>query len=126
HITCVGLTGLWLQGAISLPSIHELVKKLPRLTYLSVKCSPPSDSDGEIPIPASDAPNAVEPLDTRISRLSVGYSGLGVSFEQQMALRMHFMLKMPSLRELGVMQMYMADLAGFVKAYAQQYPHLTK
>ncbi|KAJ2713291.1 hypothetical protein H4R19_002324 [Coemansia spiralis] len=123
-IAFTGLTGLVAGVPISADMVLDIIGKLPRLATLIVLRSTSEPIQADIAIPGPGKCHPIEPLGTKLQRLSYGQQDTYELSRANIGLYQYLLLKHPSLQWFDAGDERKRMLAPFVKAYRRRYPHL--
>ncbi|KAJ2715278.1 hypothetical protein H4R19_001288 [Coemansia spiralis] len=124
RIAFTGLTMLTIGRPISADMLLDIIGKLPRLATLIAVRSTRDPIQADIAIPSPGECHPIEPLGTKLQRLSYGQLDGSSLTCANIALYQYLLLKHPSLRWFGTRSKLRRMLVPFVKAYSEWYPHL--
>ncbi|KAJ2782009.1 hypothetical protein H4R18_002514, partial [Coemansia javaensis] len=119
------LTGLHMAAAIGVDAMFDLIKRLPRLTELSLSRVKFEDTPRTYELPsASDF--VVEPLNTRLRDVAVAFERKCDFAELGVQATAHLLLRIPTLARLASSAFQLHAYEGFFEALVQQYPRLAQ
>ncbi|PIA18839.1 hypothetical protein COEREDRAFT_84793 [Coemansia reversa NRRL 1564] len=125
-IEYISLTCLRIKAPISVDTMLAFIKRLRKLSSLSLYGLALDNIQSDITIPevSLHSQNHLEPLDTNIKEISICYITGGYRSQEIVQVSAYLMLKIPSLRRFAIVHTLCKPLLDIVATYTPMYPHL--
>ncbi|KAJ2708305.1 hypothetical protein H4R19_004818, partial [Coemansia spiralis] len=123
-VTYKRLTELVWSVSASVEDMMAHIHSQPHLEILTVDSLVLTNVQTDFSIPSSAERELVAPLDTQISKLTIGVDEESEAPELEIPMVKYLLLKIPTLAYVQVSEHLLQPIYTFVDRYVQQYPHL--
>ncbi|KAJ1718103.1 hypothetical protein LPJ61_006856, partial [Coemansia biformis] len=124
RITCTGLTRLLIDAPVSVDTMLDLIRRLPRLDALTLYDLLLDDIQADMSIPGSRAYNLATPLNTKLRKLAINFSRERYPPDLAIPVAKYLLLSIPTLAVFFASQTPKIPILAFMNDYYKQYPHL--